>query len=230
MKNNERIDLKDFAANTTADIESRTCISKISTSCVDEEGEVVLPSGIQTTRFTKGGGTAFWNHDYGDPVASTRWLEVTDDGMVASSYFPERPDGHVGEWRPDTVLSLVASGLCNGVSIGFSYLETREPTAKDKQIFKSSGNELLRVISKSRLLEYSFAPLPMNEDALVTAVSKGLIRKDGTIDGNAVKACRIEVDGGVCRRSIRLDRGKKLQLDPAKMTRLEIERLQGRVY
>jgi phage head maturation protease len=228
--NNERTELKDFTVNVTADIESRTCISKISTSCVDEEGEVVLPSGIQTTRFTKGGGTAFWNHDYGDPVASTRWLELTDDGMVASSYFPPRPDEHVGEWRPDTVLSLVASGLCNGVSIGFSYIETREPTAKDKSRFKTTGNELQRVISKSRLLEYSFAPLPMNEDALVMAVSKGLIRKDGTINEDAVKACRLGSEAKIEQRSLRLDRAKALQLDPAKMTRLVIERLQGRVY
>ncbi len=230
MNKNERTELKDFTANTTADIESRTCISRITCNSVDEEGEVVLPSGIQTTRFTKGGGTAFWNHDYGDPVASTRWLEVTDDGMVASSYFPPRPENHVGEWRPDTVLSLVASGLCNGVSIGFSYLETREPTAKDKKTFKTTGNELQRVISKSRLLEYSFAPLPMNEDALVMAVSKGLIRKDGTINKDAVKACRIGSTAKIEQRSIKLNEAKSLQLDPAKVTRLVIERLQGRVY
>ena len=232
MKNNERMDLKDYTANLTADIPARTVVSLISTSCVDEEGEVVLPSGIQTNRF-KSTGTVFWNHNYDDPVATCQWIEVNESGVMASTHFPERPEGHQGEWRPDAVLSLVAAGLCRGVSIGFSYLETREPSAKDKQTFKSTGNELQRVVSKCRLLEYSFAPLPMNEDALVVAARRGFIRGDGTIDGNAVKACKLKMLGVGSSRSIRLAPSKSIQLraiDPAKMTRLEIERLQGRVY
>jgi len=232
-EHDKRIDLKDYTANLNADIPARTAVAFISTSTVDEEGECVLPKGIQTTRFTKGGGTVFWNHNYDDPVAICEWLEVNDNGVVASTRFPERPEGHEGEWRPDAVLSLVAAGLCRGVSIGFSYLETREPTAKDKQQFKSTGNELQRVVSKSRLLEYSFAPLPMNEDALVVAASKGFLKKDGTIDSRAVKAFRLNSESKKVGGSITLKTSGSLRLrdiDPAKLTLLEIERLQGRVY
>jgi len=234
MKNKEhdRIDLKDYTANLNADIPARTCIAYISTDTVDEEGECVLPSGIQTNRF-KSTGTVFWNHDYNDPVAVCDWLEVNEKGVVASTHFPERPEGHMGEWRPDAVLSLVAAGLCRGVSIGFSYLETREPTQKDKQRFKSTGNELMRVVSKSRLLEYSFAPLPMNEDALVVAASKGFIKKDGTIDDRAVKAFRLKSESEKIGGSIQLKSSGALRLrdiDTAKLTLLEIERMQGRVY
>ena len=231
-KQKERIDMKDYTANLAANIPARTCVAYISTDTVDEEGEVVLPSGIQTNRFQQTG-TVFWNHNYDDPVATCQYLEVNDNGVVASTHFPERPEGHDGEWRPDAVLALVAAGLCRGVSIGFSYLETREPTAKDKQQFKSTGNKLSKVVSKSRLLEYSFAPLPMNEDALVVAASRGFIKSDGTIDGRAVKACRLEIEGVSTLRSIRLAPSKSMKLrkiDTAKMTRLEIERLQGRVY
>jgi len=234
MKNKEhdRIDLKDYTANLNADIPARTCIAYISTDTVDEEGECVLPAGIQTNRF-KSTGTVFWNHNYDDPVAVCDWLEVNENGVVASTHFPERPEGHKGEWRPDAVLSLVAAGLCRGVSIGFSYLETREPTQKDKQRFKSTGNELLRVVSKSRLLEYSFAPLPMNEDALVVAASKGFIKKDGTIDDRAVKAFRLKSESAKIGGSIQLKSSGALRLrdiDTAKLTLLEIERMQGRVY
>ena len=87
----DRIDLKDYTANLNADIPARTCVAYISTDTVDEEGEVVLPSGIQTNRF-KSTGTVFWNHDYADPVATCEWLEMTDRGVVASTYFPERPE------------------------------------------------------------------------------------------------------------------------------------------
>tara|TARA_R100000655_G_scaffold25910_2_gene53463 strand:- start:697 stop:1395 length:699 start_codon:yes stop_codon:yes gene_type:complete len=229
----DRIDLKDYTANLNADIPARTCVAYISTDTVDEEGEVVLPSGIQTNRF-KSTGTVFWNHDYADPVATCEWLEMTDRGVVASTYFPKRPEGHQGEWRPDAVLSLVAAGLCRGVSIGFSYLETRQPTQKDYKQFKTTGNELKRVVSKSRLLEYSLAPLPMNEDALVVAARRGFLKKDGSIDYRAVKACRLELDGGsIKKRSIKLLPENKLKLKPidtAKMTRIEIQKMQGRVY
>ena len=230
-KENDRLDLKNYTANLNSDIPARTCVAYISTDTVDEEGEVVLPSGIQTNRF-KSTGTVFWNHNYDDPVATCDWLEVNKNGVIASTSFPERPEGHQGEWRPDAVLSLVAAGLCRGISIGFSYLETREPTQKDRKQFKSTGNELQRVISKSRLLEYSFAPLPMNEDALVVAASKGFLKSDGTIDNNAVKAHRL----GVVQKSsgsIQLKSSGALRLrdiDTAKLTLLEIERMQGRVY
>ena len=232
-KEHDRIDLKDFTANLNADIPARTCIAYISTTTVDEEGEAVLSRGIQTTRFIKGGGVCFWNHNYDDPIAVCEWLKVNDDGVMASTRFPERPEGHNGEWRPDAVLSLVAAGLCRGVSIGFSYLETREPTQKDKQRFKSTGNDLQRVVSKSRLLEYSFAPLPMNEDALVVAASRGFIKQDGTIDSRAVKAFRLKSESEKIGGSIQLKSSGALRLrdiDTAKLTLLEIERMQGRVY
>lgn len=229
--NNERIDIKDYTASMSADIPARTCVAYITTETIDEEGEVVLAKGVQTNRF-KSTGTVFWNHDYADPVAVCQHLDVTEHGIMATTHFPERPEGmKCGEWRPDAVLALVAAGLCRGVSIGFSYLETREPTHKDKQQFKSTGNDLLRVVSKSRLLEYSFAPLPMNEDALIVASSRGFIKSDGSIDGNAVKACRLNIER--TSPSIRLKRSGGLKLrsiDHAKLTLLEIERLQGRVY
>jgi len=231
-KNTEKIDLKDYTATMTADVPSRTCVAMISTECVDEEGEVVKASGVQLNRFVKNP-VCFYNHDYSDPVGLAEWIKVTDNGLMASTVFPERPEGHEGEWRPDAVLALVAAGLCRGVSIGFSYLETRPPTAKDKKHFKSTGNELKQVVSKSRLLEYSFAPLPMNEDALVVAARRGFIRGDGSLDNNAIKACSLELMGGVQTRSLRIAPSGSLRLrsiDPAKMTRLEVERLQGRVY
>ena len=230
-KMSEKIDMKDYTVNMSADIPSRTVLSVISTSTVDEEGEVVLPSGVQTDRFRKSP-VVFWNHDYADPVGTAEYIKINNDNIVASTYFPERPEGHKGEWRPDAVLSLVAAGLCRGVSIGFSYLETREPTVKDKKQFKTTGNELQRVVSKSRLLEYSFAPLPMNEDALVVAVQRGFVNKDGSFNERAIKACKLGLQG-IPSRSIKLKPSKTIRLkkiDMAKMTRLEIERMQGRVF
>ena len=228
----EHIDLKNYSVNMTADIPSRTVLSVISTSTVDEEGEVILPKGVQVDRFKKSP-VVFWNHDYADPVGTAEHITINDNNITASTYFPPKPEGHEGEWRPDAVLSLIAAGLCRGVSIGFSYLETRQPTAKDLSQFKTTGNELKQVVSKSRLLEYSFAPLPMNEDALVVAVQRGFINKNGNFDEKAIKACKLELDGIPMRRAVKLSSQKSLMLktiDPSKMTKIEIEKLQGRVF
>jgi len=142
---------KDYTSNIQADIPSRTVLSIISTSTVDEEGEVILPRGVQTNRFEKSP-VVFWNHDYADPVGTAEYVKINDDNIMASTYFPPRPEGHEGEWRPDAVLALISAGLCKGVSIGFSYIETREPTQKDRKQFKTTGNELRRVVSKSRFI------------------------------------------------------------------------------
>lgn len=172
--------------NMSADLPARSCLAYISTTTVDEEGEAVLPGGIQTNRFNKTR-SVFWNHDYADPVAVNRWLRLDGDGIVALTVFPERPEGHAGEWRPDTILAMLACDppLVRGVSIGFAYVETRQPTKKDSKSFPTTGNKLKQVVSKSRLLEYSFTPLPMNEDALIVATQKGLIRDDFRINEKA---------------------------------------------
>jgi hypothetical protein len=72
----------------------------------------------------------------------------------------------------------------------------------------------------------------MNEDALVVAVQRGFVNTDGTLNEQAIKSCKLEMDGG-SPRTTRLMPSKSLKLktiDTAKMTRIEIQRLQGRVY
>jgi phage head maturation protease len=231
LKDGTRIEMRDYNSyKVEVDLPKRSCLSYITTNSVDEEGEAVLPEGIQASRFVKTG-TVFWNHDYGDPVAVCKWIKPMDTGLMAMTEFPERPEGHDGEWRPDTVLALVSAGLCKGISIGFGYLETREPTTKDKSKFPNTGNELRRVVSKSRLLEYSFAPLPMNEDAVVLATRKGLLTEDGRLSEKVLlksKGINIPNTGGI---TIKNPSGLQLQeYHPVDMVRIEIDRLRGKVY
>jgi len=231
LKDSTRIEMRDY--NTTkmeANLPDRSCLSWITTNTVDEEFEAILSSGIQTSRFVKTG-TCFWNHNYDDPVAVCKWIKPTDNGLMALTEFPERPEGHEGEWRPDTVLALVAAGLCKGISIGFGYLETRNPTEKDKSTFPTTGNELKRVVSKSRLLEYSFAPLPMNEDAVIVAHRKGLLTADGRINYEKIEqsgSLQLSTGG-----ALTLETKEKVRLktySAADLARIEIDRLRGRVY
>jgi len=148
-------------------------LAYITTDRVDEEGEVVVPEGIDFSRFKKTG-TVFYNHDYAAPCGVCTSIKHTDRGIMAVTQFPERPEGYEGKWLPDEVFAMFASDppIVKAFSIGFAYTQVRQPTKKD---FDRYGrDDIKRIVSKSRMLEYSVAPLPMNEDAIAVQVTKQL--------------------------------------------------------
>lgn len=162
------------------DAEKRTVVARITSDAVDEEGEVVVPQGIDYSRFLKTGGVVFFNHEYDKPCGTCVAIQHTKDGIMATTKFPERPEGFEGEWLPDDVFAMFASEppLVKAFSIGFAYVESRLPNRKDST--KYGSDDIKRIVSKSRLLEYSVAPLPMNPDA--TAVQ---INKSASMDNDA---------------------------------------------
>lgn len=145
----------------------------ISTMDVDREGDVMIPQGCNTADFDKSP-TVFWNHDYDRPIAKSVKFTREADRLLSDTEFPRRPEGHVGEWFPDTVLALIREGVINGVSIGFtpSASGMRKATPTDVKQF---GDGCKRVFTMWNLLEYSVAPLPANQNALQLAYTKGAI-------------------------------------------------------
>ena len=159
--------------NIEIDQPKRSVLAYITTDRVDEEGEVVVPEGIDFSRFKKTG-TVFYNHDYAAPCGVCTSIKHTDRGIMAVTQFPERPEGYEGKWLPDEVFAMFASDppIVKAFSIGFAYTQVRQPTKKD---FDRYGrDDIKRIVSKSRMLEYSVAPLPMNEDAIAVQVTKQL--------------------------------------------------------
>jgi len=159
--------------NIEIDQPKRSVLAYITTDRVDEEGEVVVPEGIDFSRFKKTG-TVCYNHDYAAPCGVCTSIKHTDRGIMAVTQFPERPEGYEGKWLPDEVFAMFASDppIVKAFSIGFAYTQVRQPTKKD---FDRYGrDDIKRIVSKSRMLEYSVAPLPMNEDAIAVQVTKQL--------------------------------------------------------
>ena len=159
--------------NLEVDQPKRSVMAYITTDRVDEEGEVVVPEGIDFSRFKKTG-TVFYNHDYAAPCGVCTSIQHTDRGIVAVTQFPERPVGYEGKWLADEVFAMFASDppIVKSFSIGFAYTQVRQPNKKDMERY--GRDDIKRIVSKSRMLEYSVAPLPMNEDALAVRVSKQL--------------------------------------------------------
>ena len=165
---------KQFAADLTVVDDDRTVLAAISTIGVDRDGEVLIPQGCDATDFTKSP-TVFYNHDYGLPVGRCEGIRRTDKAIHAKTRFATRPPDYQGQWLPDSVFALLQQGVINGFSVGFLPIEGRNPSKKDRQQF---GPRVRHVYSKWKLLEYSVAPLPANQDALVLAVSKGIVSAD----------------------------------------------------
>lgn len=156
-----------------ASVEKGQFRAKITTAAVDREGDVVVPQGMNAVDYMKNP-VVFWNHDYGMPVAKCVDLRRRDDHIEAVATFAARPDGHQGEFFPDMARALVEQGIVKGVSIGFVGMEggVRAATKADAEKY---GDDCRRVFSKWKLLEFSLAPLPANQDALISAVGKGLV-------------------------------------------------------
>ena len=214
----------------------RAFIAKISTDALDRDREVLLPQGMDASDFEKNP-VVFFNHEHRSvPVGKVVSLRRMADHWLAKVVLAARPAAHVGEWLPDTLLSLIQQGVVRGMSVGFEPVEARAPSKKDKETF---GPEVTRVFSKWKLVELSIAPLPANQEALIVAVSKKLITaaqaKSVGIDVPAATlpavatAKRVVI---VYQKYVKADRPKHPSLTEllSQAVTKELDRRRGRLY
>lgn len=181
---------KRFSANLDVNEGERAVTAMITTDSVDRDGDVMSPKGADLKDFAKSP-TVFFNHNYNLPIGKTVALKRTDHGIEAKTVFAKRPETHEGEWLPDTIFSLFQQGVIKGFSIGFQPVKGHPATDEDKIKF---GNGVQYVFDGWKLLEYSVAPLPANQDALATAVSKGIISES---EAKSVRELLVEDDAEV---------------------------------
>lgn len=148
--------------------------ARITTDGVDRDREVLLPAGCDATDFEKCG-AIFWNHNYDQPIGVASKLSRGDRWIDGRGSFLKRPDDWEGDFFPDFARAFVrqmkAAGRSCGVSVGFVPKEARVPTRDDKAMY---GEDVRRVISKWKLLEWSIAPVQANPQAMVQSIGKSL--------------------------------------------------------
>lgn len=167
---------KAFSADITVEDGERAVTAKISTIAVDRDGDVVIPMGCNTKEYEKNP-VVFMAHNYWSlPVGKCVAIKRTEDAIIGKTVFAPRPENHPAdeEWLPDTLLHLYQQGVLKGFSIGFSAIDSRYATDKDLLTY---GANCRRVYNKWTLLEYSVAPIPANQEAVATAVSKGYLKQ-----------------------------------------------------
>ncbi len=189
---NTPIEIKTVPMELISDGTGHRFKARITTDTLDRDGEVMIPQGMDASEFSKTG-AIFWNHNYDLPVAKPVGKMVRTKGFVDSeAEFATRPDDYQGEFFPDFARAMVNQGIVKGVSIGFIPVEVRSPSKKDVEEY---GDDVRRVHSKFRLLEWSIAPVQCNPDAMIQqAISKGIISDSGELLPEVAKAEEAEPD------------------------------------
>tara|TARA_Y100001963_G_scaffold159101_1_gene261316 strand:+ start:1350 stop:2027 length:678 start_codon:yes stop_codon:yes gene_type:complete len=159
--------------NATVEMKNEGIVAKLTTDSVDRDGEVLIPQGMVSKEFEKNP-VLFYNHEYDQPIGKVTNLKRSDDSVLGTLTFAQRPDDYVGEFFPSFIEALVRQGIVKGVSVGFvpEPSGARSATKADRMRF---GDRIKRVFNRWKLLEVSIAPLPANQDALIQAVDKGLV-------------------------------------------------------
>jgi hypothetical protein len=170
----------------------RSDVSWISTESLDRIQDVVLAKGLNDSQFTQNPIVTLGHSYFTPPVGRSLWRKRVRDGELlgvkAKTRYPERPDNwpaDAGPWAPDKVFSMIQAGLLQGKSIGF--LPTKVHYVDQRESQKTGWPEGVRVVEEWLLIEYACCYLPMNQDALVEAVSKGLEIPDSMLKALGVE-------------------------------------------
>lgn len=197
----------------------RADISTISTDSLDRDGEVVFPSGIDTKHFMKNPAVYFAHRTDELPVGRAQWIKLVGQDLKSKTVYANRPKEWEGSWFPDAVWAMVQQEILKGKSIGFLATKIRSPTSEEignRPEWKNCN----AIIENCLLLEYSVAPLPANQDALVDAVAKGIC------DKSFLPRFGIDLEKVKAQKKERIVKG--YQIDPERIARKVIQNILNR--
>lgn len=139
-----------------------------STADMDRDGEVIDVSGWDLKNFKKNPVIMF-AHSYNTlPIGKATKVGVRDGKLMNVVEFP--PEGTY-EFA-DTVARLVDAGYLKTESVGFIPKKWEDAEFEEDEKGK---NKPRRTYTKQELLEISIVPVPSNPNALMNAVSEGVI-------------------------------------------------------
>jgi HK97 family phage prohead protease len=201
-----------------------TFVATITTDSVDRDGEVVVPAGMNSKDYERNP-VLLYEHDVLKPIGKMLKMKRGDRSIEAEFALAPRPEGHTGDWLPDAVGALMDFGALNTMSIGFLGLEARPASKADSEKY---GQGVRRVYGKWKLLEVSVVSIPANQDAIITAVRKGLCSPA------VAKRFGVTVPDAPApiRRSYRVSVAVPAlgDLDRVQIVRDEMARARGRLY
>lgn len=148
--------------------EARTIRFVCSTEGVKRDGNRVRNDGWDLKSFEKNP-VMLWAHDYAQPPLGSwsDWKVEKEDGELALVMTAKFADYDFA----DTIYRLYLDGHMRAVSIGWTPLEYEEIEDED-------GRRIGFDFVKNELLECSAVPIPSDPDALMRAVSRGILNAE----------------------------------------------------
>lgn len=144
------------------DEKERTLTAYVSTSARDRMDEVLIPEGVDLTKYKKNP-IVLWAHDYSmPPIGKALWIKKDGQGVISKMQFANT------EFAQE-IFNLYKDGFMKAFSVGFIPKEHEDGDGQ-----KSPR----RTYKKWEMLEYSAVPVPANPEALTLAISKGVLRNE----------------------------------------------------
>jgi hypothetical protein len=155
----------------------RSDVSWITTDNIDREGDVILSRGMNDSQF-KINPIVTLEHNYTvPPVGKSIWRKIIKQGPIAGikakTIYPNKPPEWNGDWPSDIAFSLIKAGLLQGKSIGALPTKIHFPTNKELDVY---GKSCKLIVDEWMLIEYACTLLPVQQNAVVEAVSKGAVK------------------------------------------------------
>lgn len=164
----------DFILPHDADNYAQGTISSID---IDSDGDVILPEGVDLTRYTKNP-IVLLNHSLASPIGYCESIQVTDERVIAKIRFGSTSEAQ-GVYRlvKDKVLRSFSIGFITKESIkrgqkGFAEVINRLKDKHSNRFNDETVKNINRVITKSLLVENSIVSIPANEHALISEIKK----------------------------------------------------------
>lgn len=155
---------KNVKVDTEApDIPSRAVRAVVSTESVDLDLEVIVLDGLDIKYYERNPKFLF-EHDPDMRIGSCVFCAKDGDKLVADLKFDD--DEFSG-----MVYKRYRESKLTDFSIGFLPIEVREPTEKDKEKY---GDDVRRVVSKSRLIEISAVSIGANQEAVAVEIKSAI--------------------------------------------------------
>lgn len=171
MENKEKFGIEkhlDIVKIQAIDEEERTVTAIISSDAVDRDSEVLLPKGMDSTRFEENAVVLFAHNSHEPPIGKAIWIKTKGKNVIAGVKFATTAFA-------EEIWQLFKGGFLKAFSVGFIPIDGRKPEPKD--IVKNPEWANARFIyTKWELLEFSAVPVPANPDALVAAVKNKSIK------------------------------------------------------
>ncbi len=179
-------------------------ISYITTNAKDRDNEIIDPKGAILEDYEAHPVVLFGHDYYSLPIGKCTSIKRDNKGLIAKTKYYNKGMGQ-------EVFDYRKAGFPMAESIGFIPLEYKR--YEDGDASEDAKNGVQRKYTKWVLLEYSDVPIPSNPEALMLAISKGLVPvKLADVDKSGNYTLLLESDNKYIHFNNQIDKNKITQV------------------